>query len=52
MNEQFDKEVRFDIYCKSCVYKNLKETDDPCNDCLDHPSNSNTAKPVWYRGKE
>lgn len=51
MNEPFEKEVRFDIYCKHCEHQNTKETADPCNDCLDHPSNSNTEKPIWFREK-
>ena len=32
MNEE--KEVYFDQYCKSCKCHGLKESKDPCNDCL------------------
>lgn len=51
MSEIQEREVRFDIYCKKCEYQKLKETLDPCNDCLAHPSNNNTEKPVWFREK-
>jgi len=42
------KEVRFDIYCKKCKYKDLKEKFDPCNDCLDEPYNIESAVPVKF----
>ena len=45
------KEVYFDIYCKSCKYDELHDHDEPCNDCLDHPVNVDSHKPVrWKRG--
>ena len=46
------KEVYFDKYCKSCKYKNLKEDEDPCHDCLNEPSNLYSHKPVNYVEKE
>lgn len=42
------KEVRFDKWCKSCKYRFRKETEDPCNDCLNEPSNENSTKPILY----
>ena len=41
-------EVDFNTYCKLCKNKDVLETDDPCNDCLDHGWNWNTSKPVNY----
>lgn len=46
--ENNNKEVYFDKYCNTCKDKNAKETKDPCNECLDHPSNVNSHKPVNY----
>lgn len=45
-------EVYFDKYCKTCKYKDLEEVKDPCNDCLDHPVNLYTHKPVRWEEKE
>ena len=50
--DQRDKEVYFDIYCASCKHEKLKDHEDPCNDCLDHPTNTESHKPVrWEKGK-
>jgi hypothetical protein len=43
------KEVRFDIYCKTCKYKDLLETEDPCESCLLEPVNLHSEKPVSYK---
>lgn len=45
-------EVRFDIWCPKCKYKDRKETLDPCNDCLDSPSNIDSTKPVMFVKKD
>lgn len=42
------KEVRFDIYCPKCVYKDLTEEEDPCESCLLEPVNLYSEKPVCY----
>ena len=42
------KEVRFDWYCKSCKHKDVKDSDDPCNECLDNPVNLHSHKPTKY----
>lgn len=47
--EDHTKEVRFDQYCKSCEFKDLEETKDPCNDCLNEPCNINSHKPVYWK---
>lgn len=43
-----EKEVYFDQYCKSCKHRGLKESKDPCNDCLAESSNTNSHKPMNY----
>lgn len=45
-------EVCFDEYCKKCVFENLSESEDPCWDCLKHPVNENSKKPVRFKEKE
>lgn len=42
------KEVYFDQYCKTCKHKDVKDTKDPCNECLDEPVNLHSHKPVKY----
>lgn len=46
-----EKEVYFDKYCKSCKNSSTKEYENPCNDCLDNPSNLDSHKPVNYESK-
>ena len=50
MDEDY-KEVRFDLYCKSCKHKDLKDHDDPCEECLDNPLNLHSRKPTKYEEK-
>ena len=45
------KEVYFDEYCKTCEYCDLKETEDPCFECLVEHINSNSHKPVNWKEK-
>lgn len=42
------KEVRYDIYCKSCKHWAVSASNDPCNDCLGQPSNGDSHVPVYY----
>ena len=46
------KEVYFDQYCKTCEHKDLPESEDPCFDCLEEPTNLESHKPVYYKEKE
>lgn len=46
------KEVRYDIYCNKCKYKDLQENEDPCWDCLTEPVNENSKKPVYFKEDE
>lgn len=50
--EYIDKIVDFKKYCETCEYKDTKEVEDPCNECLDNPVNAHTTKPVNYKKKE
>ena len=40
------QEVYFDEYCQTCKYKNVKDHDDPCNECLDNPTNKHSNIPI------
>ena len=42
------KEVRFDKFCNNCQHKNLKHTDEPCNECLTNNINLHSRKPVKF----
>ncbi len=46
------KEVNFRLYCPKCKFYNLKETEDPCNNCLTHGYNFDSTKPVEYKEKD
>lgn len=45
------KEVYFGQYCAKCKYEKRKETDDPCDDCLNYPANTDSHKPVRFEEK-
>ena len=47
-----EREVRFDIYCKNCLYRDKNEEDDPCDECLENPVNAYSHKPVYYKEEE
>lgn len=46
------KEVYFNDYCSSCLYYNVKDEDDPCNECLCFPSRRYSHKPINYKEKK
>lgn len=48
--EIVDHIVEFDKYCKTCKHKEVRDDlgFDPCHDCLNHPTNTNSKKPVNY----
>lgn len=46
------KEVYFGEYCKSCKFKDKKEDETPCDECLAEPVNLNSHKPVKYEKKD
>lgn len=45
------KEVYFDQYCETCKHSKVKETEDPCYGCLEHPTNLYSHKPVNWEEK-
>lgn len=44
--------VRFDKYCKTCKHEKLEENEPPCDECLEHPVNLHSHKPVRYEGTD
>lgn len=38
-------------YCKSCKHEKLEENEPPCDECLEHPVNLNSHKPINYEDK-
>ena len=52
MDYQSYKEVYFHVYCPSCKHVKIKNTEEPCNECLSNPTNLNSHKPVKYEKKE
>ena len=49
MTEDTEFEVYFEEYCKTCKYVAVKHYEEPCNECLDHPININSHKPVMWK---
>lgn len=45
------KEVLFDKYCKTCKHEKTDEKLRPCCDCLEHPTNLYSEKPVYWEEK-
>lgn len=52
MDESKEKEVYFNVWCKECKYEKTDEFEDPCNDCLNCPSNDSSHKPINFKAKE
>ena len=51
MEEARYKIVHFDEYCKTCQFKDKKEDETPCDECLAQPVNLHSHKPVKYEKK-
>lgn len=49
--EDYQKEVYFDQYCKTCEHCEKKEDEEPCDECLDEPVNTYSHKPVNWKEK-
>lgn len=47
-----EKEVLYSKYCSSCKYWDLDEAEDPCNECLNHPSNTDSHRPIHWKEKD
>lgn len=52
MAELKDKEVLFNEYCCRCINKDIPETDDPCDECLQNPKNEYSHKPVNFKERD
>lgn len=52
MYDENYKEVYFDMYCHKCKHANVKEIDEPCNECLSNTANLNSHKPVKFEEKD
>ena len=50
--ESIDKIAFFHVYCGTCKYKNVKETDEPCNECLTQTTNPYSHVPLRYDNGE
>ena len=46
--ENLDKEVYFGVYCPQCKHWKKSEWEDPCDDCLNEPKNTDSHKPVYF----
>lgn len=44
--------VEFETWCPKCLHAKTKETDDPCNSCLNEPVNDDSRKPVFFKEDE
>ena len=47
--EDIYKEVHFDKYCTTCMYKENAEDEDPCDECLHNAVNLYSHKPVNWK---
>ena len=46
------REVDFAIYCPKCKDWKTEENEEPCNECLEHPTNLYTDKPTAFEAKK
>lgn len=47
--ENNTKEVMYKDYCPKCIYADLEEVKDPCNECLNQGYNENSHKPIKFK---
>ena len=45
------KEVYFDVFCKTCKHKDVKEHKEPCCECLAEAANVDSHRPVKWEEK-
>lgn len=36
-------------FCRFCKNKSKKEYEEPCNDCLDNPTNTESKRPIHFK---
>ena len=44
--------VEYGKWCENCFYKDTKEDDDPCFDCLAEPAKDEGRQPIHYKPKQ
>ena len=44
--------VEYDKYCDKCKYKNIKDTEDPCDECLGSPVRESSKRPINWKKSE
>lgn len=49
--EDLYKEVDFFAYCETCKCKKLADSEEPCDECLNHPVNIYSHKPINWKEK-
>lgn len=47
-----DHFVDFFVYCKQCKHYEKEETEDPCVDCLENPTNQDSRKPTQFESQK
>ena len=52
MDDQDYRIVDFATYCPKCKNWKTEENEEPCNECLEHPMNLYTDRPVKFEEKE
>ena len=52
MNDAGYKEVYFYKYCKLCKYYELDASEDPCDECMNNPTNLYSHKPINFEEEE
>ena len=48
MFEKQQMMVRYDLWCSKCKHKDIKENDEPCEECLDNPVKDNSERPINF----
>lgn len=46
------KEVNFSKYCDLCVYREKKDYESPCNECLEEGMREGTEKPLYFEERK
>lgn len=46
------KEVRFDLFCSKCVFRDIPQDEEPCNECLSGTTNLHSIKPIKFKEKK
>lgn len=43
--------VDFEKYCALCKYKDIADSEEPCNECMTNCVKENSSKPVNFKEK-